>query len=442
MGSSLEQSTMRRVTWRLVPFLCVLYTIAFIDRINVGFAALTMSKDLGLTPTMFGFGAGLFFIAYFLFEVPSNLMLDKVGARRWIARVMITWGIISMGFAFISSANQFYLLRFLLGIAEAGFFPGVILYLTYWFPKRWRGRVTAGFVVAIPIASAIAAPISGYLLAMDGVLGFHGWQWMFILEAAPAVVLGFVCLFFLTDKPEQATWLAPEQREWLVAEMAKEQGKPERHSLREIGATLISWPVLRLSLVYFGLTTGLYGIELWLPQIVKGFGLTNIQVGFVSAIPYLLAIATMGFWARHSDRSGERFGHVAIACLIGCAGLVIAGLVHTMAVPTVIFVAIAIAGVMAARPPFWQLPPEFLSGAKLAAGIAAINSIGNLGGFVGPSLIGWARDLTGSFTAGLMISAVTLGVSALFVFSLKRSARAEATAGTAAPVGAASPASH
>ncbi|GLS42959.1 MFS transporter [Methylobacterium brachythecii] len=442
MGSSLEQATMRRVTWRLVPFLCVLYTIAFIDRINVGFAALTMSKDLGLTPTMFGFGAGLFFIAYFLFEVPSNLMLDKVGARRWIARVMITWGIISMGFAFIDSANQFYVLRFLLGIAEAGFFPGVILYLTYWFPKRWRGRVTAGFVVAIPIASAIAAPISGYLLAMEGVLGFHGWQWMFILEAAPAVALGFVCLFFLTDKPEQATWLAPEQRDWLVAEMAKEQGIPERHSLREIGATLISWPVLRLSLVYFGLTTGLYGIELWLPQIVKGFGLSNIEVGFVSAIPYLLAIATMGLWARHSDRTGERFGHVAIACLVGCGGLMIAGLVHTLAIPTVIFLSLAIAGVMAARPPFWQLPPEFLSGAKLAGGIAAINSIGNLGGFVGPSLIGWAREATGSFTAGLMISAMTLGVSALFVLSLKRSARIEAKTDASVPVGAASPASH
>ena len=427
MDGSIERTTMRRVAWRLVPFLCVLYTVAFIDRINVGFAALTMSRDLGLTPTMFGFGAGLFFVAYFLFEVPSNLILDKVGARRWIARVMITWGLISMGFAFITSANQFYALRFLLGIAEAGFFPGVILYLTYWFPKRWRGRVTAGFVVAIPIASAIAAPVSGYLLAMDGILGFRGWQWMFILEAGPAIVLGFVCLFYLTDRPEDATWLAPEQRRWLVAEMAAERGTERPHDLREIGRTLMSWPVLRLALVYFGLTTGLYGIELWLPQIVKGFGLTNIEVGFVSAIPYLLAIATMGLWARHSDRTGERFGHVALACLVGCAGLLVAGLVHTVAIPTVLFLAIAIAGVMAARPPFWQLPPEFLSGGKLAAGIAAINAIGNLGGFVGPSLIGWARDVTGSFTAGLMISAATLGVSALFTLSLMRSSRVAPT---------------
>lgn len=435
MDDAIERTTMRRVAWRLVPFLCVLYTVAFIDRVNIGFAALTMSRDLGLTPTMFGFGAGLFFVAYLLFEVPSNLILDKVGARRWIARVMITWGAVSMGFAFITSANQFYAMRFLLGIAEAGFFPGVILYLTYWFPKRWRGRVTAGFVVAIPIASAIAAPVSGYLLAMDGILGLRGWQWMFILEAGPAIVLGVVCLFYLTDRPDAAAWLAPEQRRWLVAELAAEQGSERPHDLRAIGRTLVSWPVLRLALVYFGLTTGLYGIELWLPQIVKGFGLTNIEVGFVSAIPYLLAIATMGLWARHSDRTGERFGHVALACLVGCAGLVVAGLVHTIAIPTVLFLAIAIAGVMAARPPFWQLPPEFLSGAKLAAGIAAINSIGNLGGFVGPSLIGWARDVTGSFTAGLMISAATLGVSALFTLSLMRSSRAAPT--PRAPVAAA-----
>ncbi|ACL56439.1 MFS transporter [Methylobacterium nodulans] len=423
MDGSLEQATMRRVAWRLVPFLCVLYVIAFVDRINVGFAALTMSRDLGLTPAMFGFGAGLFFISYFLFEVPSNLILDRVGARRWIARVMITWGLISMGFAFISGPNQFYVLRFLLGIAEAGFFPGVILYLTYWFPKRWRGRVTAGFVVAIPIASAIAAPISGYLLALDGVLGFHSWQWMFILEAAPAVVLGFVCLVYLTDRPEQARWLTAEQRDWLVTEMRAEQGAPQHHSLREVGATLLSWPVLRLALVYFGLTTGLYGIELWLPQIVKSFGHSNIEVGFISAIPYLLAIATMGFWARHSDRTGERFGHVAIACAVGCGGLVMAGIFHDLVVATVIFLSLAIAGVMAARPPFWQLPTEFLTGTKAAAGIAAINSIGNLGGFVGPSLIGWAREASGSFTLGLMMSAATLALSAAFTLSLRRASQ-------------------
>src|SRR4051795_8901796 len=290
MHRTLEQATMRKVAIRLVPFLCLLYTIAFIDRINVGFAALSMSSDLGLSPSAFGLGAGLFFIGYFLFEVPSNLILERVGARRWIARVMITWGILSTCFAFVVGQNSFYALRFLLGVAEAGFFPGVILYLTFWFPKRYRGRVTAGFMTAIPIASFIAAPLSGFLLQLEGFAGLRGWQWMFILEATPAVILGFVCLRYLTDRPEQAKWLKPEQRDWLVREMASESGPVEEHKLGEILGTLVSWPILRLALVYFGLTTGLYGIELWLPQIVKGFGLSNIQVGFVSAIPYLLAI--------------------------------------------------------------------------------------------------------------------------------------------------------
>ncbi len=424
MDRSLEQATMRAVAWRSIPFLCLLYVVAFIDRVNVGFASLTMSRDLGLSPSMFGFGAGLFFLAYFLFEVPSNLVLERVGARRWIARVMVTWGLVSLSSIFVRGPYGFYLVRLLLGIAEAGFFPGVLLYLTFWFPDRWRGRVTAGFVVAIPIASAIAAPLSGYLLAMDGVLGFRGWQWMFILEALPAIVLGIVCLFYLTDRPEDARWLAPEQRDWLIGELRAEQGTRQSRNLREILATLTSWPVLRLSLVYFGLTTGLYGIELWLPQIVKSFGHSNIEVGFLSAIPYVLAIATMGLWARHSDRTGERFGHVAIACLVGFGGLTAAGIFHASSTLTVICLAVAIAGVMAARPPFWQLPTSFLTGAKAAAGIAAINSIGNLGGFVGPSLIGWARQASGSFTLGLMISAATLAVSALFTISLKRSSQA------------------
>ncbi len=426
MDSALEQATMRRVAWRLIPFLCLLYTVAFVDRINVGFAALTMSRDLGLSPAMFGFGAGIFFIAYLLFEVPSNLILDRVGARRWIARVMITWGLVSMAFAFMTGPKQFYVLRFLLGTAEAGFFPGILLYLTYWFPKRWRGRMTAGFVVAIPIASAIAAPVSGYLLALEGVFGFHGWQWMFILEAVPAIILGVACLFYLTDRPAEAKWLNAAQRDWLVEALRSEAGPRERQTLRAALATLLSWPVLRLTLVYFGLTTGLYGIELWLPQIIKGFGHSNIEVGFISTIPYLLAIATMGFWARHSDRTGERYGHVAIACLVGCAGLAVAGLLHALVVPTVICLSVAIAGVMAARPPFWQLPTEFLSGSKAAAGIAAINAVGNLGGFVGPSIIGWAREATGSFTAGLMISAVTLALSAAFTLSLRRTSRSVA----------------
>jgi ACS family tartrate transporter-like MFS transporter len=305
-ADDLESATMRTVAWRLVPFLCLIYVVAFIDRINIGFAALTMSKDLGLTPAMFGLGAGIFFIGYFLFEVPSNLILHRVGARRWIARVMITWGIISTCFTLIHGAVAFYVLRFLLGVAEAGFFPGIILYLSFWFPKRWRGQVTAGFMAAIPVASFIAGPLSGVLLQMNGIAGFKGWQWMFIVEGVPSVILGLVVLKFLTDTPAKATWLKAEQRDWLVKEMAGEAGPAEHHSLKEVLGTLISWKVMRLALVYFGLTTGLYGIELWMPQMLQSFGLSDLHVGFVGAIPYLVAICTMGFWAKHSDKTGER----------------------------------------------------------------------------------------------------------------------------------------
>jgi MFS transporter, ACS family, tartrate transporter len=420
---SLESTTMRTVAWRLVPFLCFIYMVAFIDRINIGFASLTMSKDLGLTPAMFGLGAGIFFIGYFLFEVPSNLILHRVGARRWIARVMITWGMISTCFALVHTPPTFYVLRFLLGVAEAGFFPGIILYPSFWFPKRWRGQVTAGFMAAIPVSSFIAAPLSGVLLQMNGIAGFKGWQWMFIVEGVPSVLLGLVVLKFLTDTPAKAKWLKAEQRDWLVNEMTFESGPTERHSLKEVLATLVSWKVMRLALVYFGLTTGLYGIELWMPQMLKGFGLSDLHVGFVSAIPYLVAICTMGFWAKHSDKSGERYWHVALASAVGGGGLLLAALFHDYHALVVMMLSIAIAGVMAARPPFWAMPSDFLTGAKAAAGIAAINSVGNLGGFLGPYLIGWARETTGSFTAGLMISAATLLASAMFVISLRRSAK-------------------
>jgi ACS family tartrate transporter-like MFS transporter len=434
MNDTLEQTTMRKVALRLVPFLCLLYTIAFIDRINVGFAALSMSGDLGLSPSAFGFGAGLFFIGYFLFEVPSNLILERVGARRWIARVMITWGVLSTCFAFVTGQDSFYALRFLLGVAEAGFFPGVILYLTYWFPKRYRGRVTAGFMTAIPIASFIAAPLSGFLLQIDA-FGLKSWQWMFILEGIPSVLLGIVVLRFLTDRPSEAKWLTQEQRAWLAGEMDAERDAAVHgaaghadHGLGDVLRSLMSWNVLRLALIYFGLTTGLYGIELWLPQIVKSFGLSTIEVGFVAAIPYAAAIATMMLWASYSDRSGDRLAHVSLACGIGCFGMAFAAAFNGHPVWTVVSLSVAIAGVMAARPPFWTLPTEFLSGRKAAAGIAAINSIGNLGGFFGPTLIGYAREVTGSFTLGLMVSALTLLASTLFTLSLRRRAPARAAA--------------
>ena len=424
---------MRKVGLRLIPFLCICYIVAFIGRVNVGFAALSMSGDLGLSPTAFGFGSGLFFIGYFLFEVPSNLLLERFGARLWIARVMVTWGIISMGCAFVAGQNSFYALRFLLGVAEAGFFPGLILYLTYWFPKRYRGRVTAGFMIAIPVASFIAAPLSGFLLQLTG-LGFSNWQWMFLLEGVPSVVFGIAVLLFLTDRPSRATWLTDEQRAWLMNEMDTERdaalkatGGPD-HGLGEVLRSLLSWSVMRLALIYFGLTTGLYGIELWLPQIVQAFGVSNVEVGFIVAIPYAVAIATMLLWASYSDRSGDRLSHVALACGIGCLGMGLAAAVSGHPVWTMVFLSVSISGVMASRPPFWTLPTEFLSGRKAAAGIAAINSIGNLGGFFGPTLIGYARDLSGSFTMGLMVSAVTLLASTAFTLSLRRRVPAHSAA--------------
>jgi ACS family tartrate transporter-like MFS transporter len=424
MSASLEQATMRKVAWRLVPFLCLLYIIAFIIRINVGFASLTMGEDLGLTSEMLGWGAGLFFISYFFFEVPSNLMLYKFGARRWIARVMISMGLVSLAFVFIQGPWSLYLLRLLLGVAEAGLFPGVIFYITLWFPKQWRGRVTAAFVAAIPVSSFIAGPLSGALLQLDGTAGIAGWQWMFILEALPAIVIGFVTLRYLNSTPAEATWLNQDERDWLIERLRSEQTDTRHsHSPKEVLGSLLSWQVIRLALIYFGLTTGLYGIELWLPLIIKGFGLGTMAVGLVSAIPYLVALVAMALWARHVDKSGDRFDNVAWPCAVAFTGLVAAGILHDQSGLVVAFLSVAIAGVMAARPPFWTLPTEFLEGRKAAAGIAAINSIGNLGGFTGPYLIGWAKTATGSFTLGLMLAAVPLLAAVLFAFSLRRASR-------------------
>jgi len=422
--ASLEQSTMRKVARRLVPFMCLLYILAFIIRINVGFASLTMGKDLGLTAQMLGTGAGVFFLSYFLAEVPSNLLLHKFGARRWIARVMVSMGLVSMAFVFVQGPSSLYLMRLLLGVAEAGLFPGLIFYIILWFPRQWRGRVTAAFVAAIPVSSFIAGPISGALLQLDGVAGLAGWKWMFVLEALPALAIGLATLRYLTSTPEEADWLSREERDWLVGRLRSEQtATAQGHGLREVFAALVSWQVLRLALIYFGLTTGLYGIELWMPLIIKGFGFGTFAVGMVSAIPYLVALVAMALWARHVDRSSDRFGNVAWPCAVAFCGLVAAGVLHDRAGLVVAFLSVAIAGVMSARPPFWGLPTEFLEGRKAAAGIAAINSIGNLGGFTGPYLIGWAKEATGSFTLGLMLSAATLLASVVFTLSLRRAGR-------------------
>jgi MFS transporter, ACS family, tartrate transporter len=430
MSAELETRVLRKVTLRIVPFVMLLYFIAFIDRVNIGFAALTMNKDLGFSPSVFGVGAGIFFLGYFLFEVPSNLVLDKVGARIWIARVMITWGLISGAMAFVKGANSFYALRFLLGAAEAGFFPGIILYLSYWFPARQRAAVTAIFMAAAPLSTVLGSPVSGALLEMHGLLGLSGWQWMFIVEAIPALLLGVVVLFYMTDRPEQAKWLRDDERTWLVSAMNTEAAKRSGSASHSIWRGLADLRVIALSLVYFGTSAGLYTLGIWAPQIIKEFGLSSLQIGFLNALPGIVAIVVMVLWARHSDRTGERTWHVVGACVLAAAGLLLAGLAGTV-VAVLLALTLVNIGISSAKPPLWSMPTMFLSGSAAAAGIATINSIGNLGGFVGPAMIGWIKDLTGSFQGGLYFVAGLVVLSAVLTLVLARSQRNSAATAAA-----------
>ena len=422
MISELERRTLRKISLRIVPFIMLLYFISYIDRVNIGFAALTMNKDLGFTSSVFGFGAGIFFLGYFLFEVPSNIILEKVGARLWIARVMITWGIISAAFAFIQGEMSFYVFRFLLGVAEAGFFPGIILYLSYWFPARRRAQVVSFFMAAAPISTVLGSPLSSALLEMHGVLGLKGWQWMFLLEAIPAVLLGFVVFFFLTDRPEKATWLASDERDWLVSTMNAEHAAKGAKAHHSIWSGLSDMRVLALSLIYFGTSAGLYTLGIWAPQIIRQFDLSTMQVGLLNAVPPTVAIVAMIIWARHSDRTGERTWHVVIACLVAAVGLALAGLAGSVLTVVAALTLVNI-GISSAKPPLWSMPTMFLSGSAAAAGIATINSIGNLGGFVGPTVIGWIKDTTGSFLGGLYFVAGLLCLSAVLTLLLAGSRR-------------------
>jgi ACS family tartrate transporter-like MFS transporter len=420
MTHLLEEQTMRKVTWRLTPFLAVLYIVSFIDRVNMGFAALSMNKQLGLTPVMFGVAGGIFFLSYFLFEVPSNLILHRVGARLWIARVMITWGAISSATAFVTGAQQLYTLRFLLGAAEAGFFPGIILYLTYWFPERWRARVTAGFMTAIPVASFIGSPISAALLNLHGFLGLAGWRWMFLIEGLPAIVLGFVVLIFLTDHVSHAHWLMADEKNWLIQALREEEDRTVRRDKAGSVRQFLNARVVGLGVVYFGLSAGLYGVELWLPLILKGYGLGNLSIGFMAGVPYVIAIAGMLVWARHSDRFGERVWHVIGAASAGCVGFIAAALVHQFSI-ALLCITVAVTGIMASRPPFWSLPTQVLTGQAAAGGIALINAIGNLGGFAGPYVMGWATQASGSFKTGLLMIGASLFLSCCLTYGMSRS---------------------
>ncbi|CAM4373624.1 MFS transporter [Acinetobacter pragensis] len=417
MDMDIEKRTLRKITWRIVPFIMILYLIAYIDRVNIGFAAITMKEDLGFTASVLGFGAGIFFLGYFLFEVPSNIILHKVGARLWITRVMVTWGIIAGGMAFVESSTSFYAMRFLLGVAEAGFFPGIILYLSYWFPARNRAGVIALFMAAAPIATAIGSPISAALLEMHGIMGLAGWQWMFLIEAIPAVILGVVVFFYMTDRPEKAVWLKPDEREWLVNTMQAEDANKGGQQHHSILRGLANPRVLALALIYFGTSAGLYTLGIWAPQIIKELGVSSMTVGLLNAIPPIISVVAMILWSRHSDKTNERTWHVALACLTAALGLAIAASTGSM-FGLIAALTIVNVGISCSKPPLWSMPTVFLSGAAAAAGIATINSIGNLGGFAGPAMIGWVKDQTGSFAGGLYFVAGLLILSTVLTLVL------------------------
>jgi len=413
--AGLDEGTLRELTRRLVPFLFLLYIVAYLDRINLGFAALQMQKQLGFTDSVYGLGAGIFFAGYFLFQVPSNLVLMRVGARRWIAVLMVTWGIISSSMCMVSGERSFYLLRFLLGAAEAGFFPGVILYLKMWFPARARARTVARFMTAAPLSGVIGGPVSGALLGLQGKSGLAGWQWMFLLEGLPAILLGMIAWTYLVDRPADAKWLRPDQKADLERMLREESVKVQNLS---VGAVFL-WPILVLSLVYFGLNTVSYGMSLWLPTLIKSLsGLSNFEIGVLSAVPYLAAAIAMVVVGLHSDRSGERRWHTAIPAVSGAIALSIAAHTTSVSAATAL-ISIAVLGVFSMMGPFWAMPTALFSGAGAAIGVAVINSIGNLGGFFGPYAIGALRNATGSFTSGLLVVGGALAVSGCLVLLLK-----------------------
>jgi MFS transporter, ACS family, tartrate transporter len=411
-AASLGQRTVRRVAWRLIPFMALLYFAAFLDRVNIGFAALTMNEDLGLTATMFGLASGIFFVSYVIFEVPSNIIMERVGARLWIARIMVTWGLVSAATAFVSGPMSLYSLRLLLGIAEAGFFPGMILYLTYWFPAQYRGRIISTFMIALPVSYAIGGPLSTSILPIEAA-GLHGWQWMFLLEGIPAALLGVLVLVFLRDGPKKAAWLTAEERDWLTGELERERALLAGSHRETLAYALREPRVWFLGLIYCGMLIGTYGFTFWLPQIVRGFGnLTTAEVGITAAIPYAVAAVVMPLLGRHSDARRERIWHIALALLVGAAGLACSA--HLANSPALGLVALCAAacGMYAAVPIFWTLPTAMLTGSAAAAGIALVNSIGNTGGFLGPTLVGYVRDLTGNYTAALWTLAGMLVLTA------------------------------
>jgi len=423
VGSSLspgaevdEQALYRKMLRRILPFLFICYVVSYLDRVNVGFAALTMNEDIGLSATAFGIGAGLFFFGYFIAEIPSNLIMMRVGARIWIARIMITWGLISAATAFVTGPVQFGIARFLLGLGEAGFVPGVFLYLAMWFPSAIRARATALFLLGIPVANILGSPVSGTLIQLEG-LGLKGWQWLLILEAVPAVLLGIACLFVLTDKPEKAGWLSAPERDFLVERLASEKAAIEKKHNFTLAQALRNWRVLLLAGINFCSIIGSLGIGLWLPQIIRQLGLATSLVGFVTAIPYICGAVAMVVWGRMSDKGSDRTIYPAISLFVGSAAL-LASAFTPSPLATIAALCVAVAGINSFVATFWAVPSGFLTGRAAAGGIAMIVSIGNLGGFVGPYMIGFVRDLSGGFTVPLVAvgCVLLLGATLMVVF--------------------------
>ncbi|MGO4151954.1 MFS transporter [Cupriavidus sp. YAF13] len=407
----------RKIAVRLIPFLVFLFVLAWIDRVNVGFAKLQMLQDLQFSEAVYGFGAGIFFIGYFLFEVPSNLLLEKIGARRTLARITILWGFASMAMIFVKTPMQFYALRFLLGVFEAGFFPGVVLYLTYWFPAQRRARINGLFMTSFAIAGVIGGPLAGFIMSsMEGVDGLANWQWLFVIEGIPSVLAGIAVLMFLPEKPISAKWLSPSERDLVTREIEAENRDPAKHS--SLRAAFTNSRVWICAAIYFCVVSGNATIAFWSPSIIKELGVKgNLQIGLVSAIPFIAGTLAMVWNGIHSDRTGERRLHCALATLMAAAGLVLTGMWLHSAVLAMVALTIASVGILAAFPVFWSLPSAFLAGTAAAGGIALINSIGNLAGFVAPYMIGWFKTSTGQLSSGLYFVAALEACATVLVLA-------------------------
>ena len=404
-----------RCAKRLMPFVVLLYLVNYIDRVNVGFAALTMNRDLGLSPSVFGFGASIFFLGYLIFQVPANLILERIGARRWVFLMLAIWGCISASNALMTGPRSYYALRFILGIVEAGFFPGMLLYMTYWFPDSWRGRFVGIFMAAIPMANIIGAPLSTTILGMDGIAGLHGWQWMFILEGLPATVLAFLSLKLLPDRPAKASWLSAREKQRIERVL----GADSHAGQKEFWPALLDLRVIALGLALLGNQCGLYGVQLWLPQMVKGMGYSNFATGFVVSLCFIAAMIAMILWARRSDAHNERIWHVVIPLTLAAVGLAFAAIAQT---PFLMLLALAVSliGTLAYNGPFFSLPATFLAGTAAAGGIGFINTIGSLGRFIGPAVVGVLKQQSGTYSSAMAALASAMLVSSLIVLVLGR----------------------